>query len=112
MIPCHATNYQSGRAGTIQYLVIHYTAGNGDTAKDNCQYFKNNPGLYASAHYFVDETGWEQSVADADTAWHCGANTYQHPKCLQQQLHWNRAVQQKGYRRELLLSHQNHRQCG
>lgn len=81
MIPCHATNYQSGRAGTIQYLVIHYTAGNGDTAKDNCQYFKNNPGLYASAHYFVDETGWEQSVADADTAWHCGANTYQHPKC-------------------------------
>ena len=54
MIPCHATNYQSGRAGTIQYLVIHYTAGNGDTAKDNCQYFKNNPGLYASAHYFVD----------------------------------------------------------
>lgn len=81
MIPCHATNYQSGRAGTIQYLVIHYTAGNGDTAKDNCQYFKNNPGLYASAHYFVDETGWEQSVADTDTAWHCGANTYQHPKC-------------------------------
>ena len=81
MIPCHATNYQSGRAGTIQYLVIHYTAGNGDTAKDNCQYFKKNPGLYASAHYFVDETGWEQSVADADTAWHCGANTYQHPKC-------------------------------
>ena len=81
MIPCHRTNYQSGRAGTIQYLVLHYTANNGDTAKGNCNYFRNNPGLYVSSHYFVDETGWEQSVADADTAWHCGANTYKHPKC-------------------------------
>lgn len=81
MIPCHETNYQSGRAGTIQYLVIHYTANNGDTAKGNCNYFQKNPGIYASAHYFVDENGWEQSVSDSDTAWHCGANTYRHPKC-------------------------------
>lgn len=81
MIPCQQTNYQSGRSGTIQYLVVHYTANNGDTAKGNCNYFQKNPGLYVSAHYFVDENGWEQSVADADTAWHCGAITYRHPKC-------------------------------
>ncbi len=81
MIPCNKTNYQTGRSSTIQYLVIHYTANNGDTAKGNCSYFQKNPGLYASAHYLVDENGWEQSVADGDTAWHCGATTYRHPKC-------------------------------
>ena len=81
MIPCHRTNYQAGRSSAIQYLVIHYTGNNGDTAAGNCKYFQSNPGLYASAHYFVDENGWEQSVADFDTAWHCGATTYRHPEC-------------------------------
>lgn len=81
MIPCHRTNYQSGRPSVIKYLVIHYTANNGDTAKGNCSYFQRNPGLYSSAHYFVDENGWEQSVLDTDTAWHCGANAYRHPEC-------------------------------
>lgn len=81
MIPCHAANYQQGRAQRIQFIVVHYTANDGDSARGNCVYFQRNPGLYASAHYFVDETGWEQSVADEDTAWHCGANTYKHPLC-------------------------------
>ena len=58
MIPCNSTNYQTGRAQKIQFIVVHYTANDGDSARGNCVYFQRNPGLYASAHYFVDETGW------------------------------------------------------
>ncbi len=39
---------------------------------NNAQYFHNNSGLQASAHYFVDEHGVVQSVRDTDGAWHCG----------------------------------------
>jgi len=81
MILCHKSNYQKGRSAAISYIVIHYTANNGDTAKGNCSYFHNNANLSASAHYFVDERGWEQSVPDGDTAWHCGATNYKHPSC-------------------------------
>lgn len=79
---CNATNYRKGRTGAVQYIVIHYTANNGDTAKNNATYFANNANLYASAHYFVDENEIWQSVAEGDTAWHCGADTaYRHPVC-------------------------------
>ena len=81
MILCHKSNYKAGRTAPIAYLVVHYTAGNGDTAADNCRCFQHTAGLYASAHYFVDEKGWEQSVADFDTAWHCGAAVYRHSLC-------------------------------
>lgn len=58
----------------IEYIVIHYTANDGDTAKANCQYFSRklpeNKG--ASAHYFVDELAIWQCVDDKDIAWHCG----------------------------------------
>jgi len=78
---CNAANYTPGRTKAIQYLVIHYTANNGDSANNNAVYFAyQTPG--ASAHYFVDEndTIW-QSVKDTDTAWHCGATTYKHASC-------------------------------
>ena len=39
---------------------------------NNAQYFHNNSGLQASAHYFVDEHSVVQSVRDTDGAWHCG----------------------------------------
>jgi N-acetylmuramoyl-L-alanine amidase CwlA len=52
---------------------MHYTAGNGDTAKGNCQYFLNDY-RGASAHFFVDETSVWQSVELWDSAWHCGDN--------------------------------------
>lgn len=80
MIPAHVTNYTVGRNSKIRYLVIHYTGNDGDTAEDNCRYFQQ-PGRRASAHYFVDDTEWLQSVQDTDTAWHCGANSYCHPEC-------------------------------
>lgn len=79
---CHSSNYMSGRASKILYIVEHYTANNGDTAKDNADYYARTPNLEASAHYYVDEnnTIW-QSVADDDTSWHCGAKIYMHPIC-------------------------------
>ena len=78
---CNSTNYRVGRTSVIKFIVIHYTAGNGDTAKNNVDYFANNKNLSASAHYFVDEKMVWQSVKDADTAWHCGGKTYKHPQC-------------------------------
>ena len=78
-----SSNFYSGRGGnSIKYIVVHYTAGNGDTAMNNAQYFHNNSGLQASAHYFVGFDGeiW-QCVEDQNIAWHCGASSYKHPEC-------------------------------
>lgn len=78
---CNSTNYKIGRTSDIKYIVIHYTANNGDTAKNNADYFAKNKNLSSSAHYFVDENCVWQSVKDADTAWHCGAKSYKHSYC-------------------------------
>ena len=68
----NTANYAKGRGGgTIQYIVLHYTANDGDTARGNCNYFQGAD-RKASAHYFVDENEVWQSVRDTDTAWHCG----------------------------------------
>lgn len=80
-IPCNTSNYCAGRSRPVQYIVMHYTANNGDTAKNNCDYYHRAGGLQASAHYFVDEHGAMQSVRESDTAWHCGARAYWHPEC-------------------------------
>ena len=80
--PCNSGNYQKGKSKDIEYIVIHYTSNKGDTAQNNAVYFsrqKLNPP--ASAHYFVDENEIWQSVLDTDTAWHCGAKTYRHKYC-------------------------------
>lgn len=74
-------NYRKGRTGKILYIVLHFTANNGDTALGNCKYFRNNKNLQASAHYFVDEKEIWQAVRDEDTAYHCGANKYKHNEC-------------------------------
>lgn len=68
---CQSNNYQKGRTGKIEYLVIHYTANNGDTALGNASYFARAK-VGASAHYFVDQKEVWQSVRDVDAAWHCG----------------------------------------
>ena len=79
---CNPENYKKGRTGSIRYIVMHYTANNGDTAKGNCQYFAG-ASVQSSAHYFVDEAEIWQSVRDTDTAWHCGRKDgkYKHPEC-------------------------------
>ena len=76
----HAGNYAAGRSGPVEYIVIHYTSNQGDTAKNNADYFAREK-VGASAHYFCDENEIWQSVKDTDTAWHCGAKTYRHPDC-------------------------------
>lgn len=58
-----------------QYIVLHYTANNGDTALNNCKYFDETY-RGASANYFVDETSIYQCVRDTDIAWHVGAHKY------------------------------------
>ena len=80
-IIANSDNFTKGRTKKIQFLVIHYTANDGDTAKGNCNYFKS-PNRNASAHYFVDENEIWQSVEDNDTAWHCGTkHKYYHKSC-------------------------------
>ena len=78
----HSSNFKKGRTDSIKYIVIHYTANTGDTAKDNLSYFANNQNLLASAHYFADENEVCQSVKDSNTAYHCGSKTgYKHKYC-------------------------------
>lgn len=77
----HISNYSKGRHETIKFLVLHYTANNGDTAFSNCKYF-SDANRNASAHYFVDEKGVYRSVRDMNVAWHCGSmNGYKHKYC-------------------------------
>lgn len=79
---CNSTNYKTGRTSDIKYIVIHYTANNGDTASGNANYFAKNKNLSASAHYFVDEKEVWQSVKDTDIAYHCGTTgAYKHSYC-------------------------------
>lgn len=78
-IPANKSNYGDGRSvKAVKYVVIHYTANNGDTAKGNGKYFAGNK-VGASAHYFVDDKDIVQSVEDNYTAWHCGGKKYYSP---------------------------------
>lgn len=69
---CNERNYRKGREVAINWICLHFTSGNGDTAQNNADYFAREGGLNASAHYFVDTARIVQSVKDSDTAWHCG----------------------------------------
>lgn len=83
-VACNTDNFRAGRTQPVRYIVMHYTANNGDTARNNCDYYHRVGGLWASAHYFCDEYGAMQSVRECDTAWHCGAEAgqrYWHPEC-------------------------------
>ena len=35
-ILCNSNNYAPGRTQPVRYIVMHYTAGNGGTAKNKC----------------------------------------------------------------------------
>ena len=70
-VPAHPGNYTFGRNRKVDRIVLHYTAGDGDTAEHNGAYFSSD-GRKASAHYFVDETAVCASVPETDTAWHAG----------------------------------------
>lgn len=74
------TNFTKGLSKQNKYIVVHYTANNGDTAMNNAIYFKSTY-RGASAHYFVDENEIVQVVQDSDVAWHVGSTTYVHADC-------------------------------
>ena len=79
-MPCNPGNYTAKRTGAIRYLVVHYTGAPG-TARNNGAYFASRGDIGASAHYFVDAQDIVQSVPDSGRAWHCGAASYRHPEC-------------------------------
>lgn len=69
-------NYGGTRtAGQIRYIVIHYTANDGDRAANNAAYFQSNV-VEASAHYFVDDTTVYRSVPDLTVAWAVGGQKW------------------------------------
>lgn len=76
----HRSNYGSRRAlGKIKYIVIHYTANDGDSDEGNTNYFANNI-VKASAHYFVDGDSITQSVPDDYIAYAVGGDKYSNCK--------------------------------
>lgn len=70
------SNYGGYRSTSkIKYIVIHYTANDGDSDESNAKYFKT-PNRKASAHYFVDDDSITISVPDTYVAWSVGGNRY------------------------------------
>ena len=58
---------------SVKYIVIHYTGNNGDTAKNNADYFHNGNTRLAGAHFFVDQKGTVyQTVNIKNAAWSVG----------------------------------------
>ena len=78
---CDPRNYRSYRKQSIKYIVLHYTAGVGDTDEGNGIYFAGRDTGDTSAHYFVDEDSITQSVQDNACAFHCGGTSYRHAEC-------------------------------
>ena len=73
-------NYGGKRSNAdIKYIVIHYTANDGDTDEGNGNYFANNI-VGASAHYFVDDDSITRSVPDDYIAWAVGGSKYKYTK--------------------------------
>lgn len=77
----HRSNYGGKRTQNIEWIVVHYTANDGDSDESNGRYFQQPLNPVASAHYFVDDDSITRSVPDDYVAYHCGARTYKHPYC-------------------------------
>lgn len=69
-------NYGGARsASDIKYIVIHFTANDGDHDESNANYFANNV-VKASAHYFVDDDSATLSVPELSIAWAVGGTKW------------------------------------
>ena len=72
-MPTRAHNFDYGRDGPVQYIVIHYTAV---SYERTLQIFRD-PFSRVSSHYVVRQDGHiAQLVGEADTAWHAGHEWY------------------------------------
>jgi N-acetylmuramoyl-L-alanine amidase CwlA len=61
----------------VKYIVIHYTACNGDTAEAEGKYFQRANTRLAGAHFFVDQQGATvKSVPLNRIAWSVGGKKY------------------------------------
>ena len=89
---CHEKNYKKHYLPrNVEYIPIHYTANEEDTAAANARYFtqpvkrmnKKGQLVYypSSAHFFVDEVDFYQSLPLKDIAYQVGADKYYHSKC-------------------------------
>lgn len=74
------SNY-GGKRRETEWIVIHYTANDGDTDENNGKYFSQPLERKASAHLFVDDDSCTSSVPMESIAYHCGATKYKHPYC-------------------------------
>jgi N-acetylmuramoyl-L-alanine amidase CwlA len=72
-----SSNYKQASRGkdAVDYIVIHFTANDGDSDESNIKYFQTS-GRKASAHLFVDDDSISMSVDLKDIAWHCGGSVY------------------------------------
>ena len=69
------SNYGDKRDVSKLYIVIHYTGNDGDTAKNNAEYYHNSV-VKVSAHFFVDNDEIYQSVPIEYAAWSVGGKKY------------------------------------
>lgn len=81
--PANPRRYKAKASRDVEYIVVHYTANERDSALANAKYFTSVPlaGKNASAHLFVDDKDFYESVMLKDIAYHVGANKYYHPYC-------------------------------
>lgn len=75
----HRNNYGTKRSvSDIKYLVVHYTANDGDTDEANAKYYQRElpTGHKASAHYFIDDDSITISVPDGFVAYSVGGSKW------------------------------------
>ena len=73
----HRSNYGDKRkTSDITYIVIHFTANDGDSDEGNANYFAKPLERKASAHYFIDDDSVTKSVPDDYVAYSVGGTRY------------------------------------
>lgn len=78
-IPAKKISYSSlpRDYSAVRFIVIHYTAGRGDTAENEGNYFKNVNDRKAGAHFFIGQDGKVVKSIDLNrTAWSVGGSKY------------------------------------
>lgn len=73
----HRNNFGNVRpVSQIKYIVLHFTANDGDHDEGNARYFQTERVPHTSAHWFVDDDSVTRSVPDSYTAFAVGGAKY------------------------------------